>query len=354
MSGTYVNTSNNGTCEVYREGRDYVFVNENGTPARFRFVGRGQLQHNGTPGPTAFGRPDLDAFFDRNDGVAGVTFDDQLTPRMRQRASYAFTVSHQQSTNLIADPSYTPRFENRAAPFAFSDFRYNSFNDLRRHHLSYQADVRLANDASHGDQLLTVVADWDGERATLEDRLASTQVPASRNNTGVAVQHQAIWRRVVVTAGARVEHNESFGTAAVPRGSIVLVVHEAGTARDAALGETRVHVSGGLGIKEPTVLQSFSPSPFFRGNPDLLPERSRSVEAGVEQRFAGDRARVELRRATTAARVGRGASWRSRGRQISGFGGRGARRPGLAHLARHCSAAHEIRRRSRRSISTSA
>src|SRR5262249_8160643 len=41
-------------------------------------------------------------------------------------------------------------------------------------------------------------------------------------------------------------------------------------------------------------LQSFSPSPFFRGNPDLLPERSRSVEAGVEQRLAGDRARVAL------------------------------------------------------------
>jgi vitamin B12 transporter len=265
-----------------------------GGAATLRFVARGQLQHNGTPGPTAFGRPDLDAFFDRNDSVAGITFDDQLTPRVRQRASYAFTVSHQQSTNLIADPPYTPRFENRAAPFAFSDFRYNSFNNLHRHHLSYQADVRLANDASHGDQLLTVLADWDGERATLEDRLANTQVPASRNNAGVAVQHQAIWRRVVVTAGGRVEHNESFGTAAVPRGSIVFVVHEAGSARDAALGETRVHASGGLGIKEPTVLQSFSPSPFFRGNPDLLPERSRSVEAGVEQRFAGDRARVEL------------------------------------------------------------
>jgi len=47
--------------------------------------------------------------------------------------------------------------------------------------------------------------------------------------------------------------------------------------------------AGGLGIKEPTVLQSFSPSPFFRGNPNLLPERSRSAEVGVEQRFAGDR-----------------------------------------------------------------
>ena len=44
LSGTYVNTSNNGTCEVFRRGRDYVFVNENGTPARFRFVGPNQLR----------------------------------------------------------------------------------------------------------------------------------------------------------------------------------------------------------------------------------------------------------------------------------------------------------------------
>jgi vitamin B12 transporter len=265
-----------------------------GASATMRVVGRGQLQHNGTPGQTAFGRPDLDAFFDRNDSAAGVNLDHQLTSRVRQRASYAFTVSHQQSTNLIADPPYTPQFENRVAPFAFSDFRFNTFNNLHRHHLSYQADVRLADDASHGDQLLTVVADWDGERATLEDRLANTQVPASRDNAGIAVQHQAIWRRVVITVGGRVEHNESFGTAGVPRGSLVFVAHEAGTSRGAALGETRVRVSGGLGIKEPTVLQSFSPSPSFRGNPDLLPERSRSVEAGVEQRVAGDRARVEL------------------------------------------------------------
>jgi hypothetical protein len=44
LSGPYVNTSNGGACEVYRRGRDYVFVNENGTPARFRFVAPGQLR----------------------------------------------------------------------------------------------------------------------------------------------------------------------------------------------------------------------------------------------------------------------------------------------------------------------
>jgi outer membrane receptor protein involved in Fe transport len=41
------------------------------------------------------------------------------------------------------------------------------------------------------------------------------------------------------------------------------------------------------------MLESFSISPFFLGNPDLEPERSRSVEAGIDQRLAGDRVKVE-------------------------------------------------------------
>jgi len=263
-----------------------------GAAATLRVVGRAERQHNGTPGQTAFGRPDLDAFFERHDGVGGVTFDQQVTTRVRQRASYSLTVSHQQSTNLIADPPYTPAFEGRSAPFQFSDFLYDTFNTLKRHHASYQADIRLANDASHGSQLLTLLADYDGERATLDDRLAGASTPAARDNAGIAAQHQAVWRRVVATAGGRVEHNASFGNAAVPRGSVVYVAHEGADARG-PFGDTRLRAAAGLGIKEPTVLQSFSPSPFFRGNPDLVPERSRTVEAGIEQRLFHDRARVE-------------------------------------------------------------
>ena len=42
------------------------------------------------------------------------------------------------------------------------------------------------------------------------------------------------------------------------------------------------------------MLESFSLSPFFSGNPNLKPERSRSVELGLEQRVAHDRAKFEL------------------------------------------------------------
>ena len=255
-----------------------------------RFVGRAELGRNGTPGQTAFGRPDLDAFAKRHDGAGGVVFDQQLTPAVHQQASYSLAVSNQQSTNLVADPPYTPQYGDHVAPFPFTDFLYDTRTNLRRHHAGYQADVRLANSARSGDQLLTVLADWDGERATLEDLRAGTSRPASRDNAGVSVQHQAVWRRLVVIAGGRFEHNASFGDAFVPRGSVAFVVHEGG--RDPLFGATSVHAAAGKGIKEPTLVQSFSLSPFFLGNPDLAPERSRSIEVGVDQRLATDRARI--------------------------------------------------------------
>jgi vitamin B12 transporter len=261
-----------------------------GATATLRGIGRLEREHAGTPGQTAFERPDLDAFFERHDGVAGVSFDQQVTDRIRQRASYSAAVSHQESADLVLDPPYTPSYGSLSAPFRFTDFRFDSYNALTRHHAGYQADMRVANDGASGYQLLTALVDWDGERATLTDRLANASTPASRDNVGIAVQHQAQWRRLSATVGVRFEHNASFGDAGVPRGSMALVAHD-GTG---AFGATRVHAAAGRGIKEPTVLQSFSTSPFFLGNRDLLPERSRSVEAGVDQRLLADRVRVDV------------------------------------------------------------
>ena len=257
--------------------------------AVIRLVGRGELEHVGTPGPTAFGRPDRDAFFDRDDAAFGVTFEQTLRPSFRQRVAYSVATSAQTSTNLTTDPPYTAVYDGRTALFASSDFLNDTHGDLRRHHTSYQADLRLVH-ATAGDHRLTLLADWDGERATQENRLARTTTSNRRDNFGFAAQHQILWPRVFATVGARVEHNDSFGTEAVPRATLVYVARSA----RGALGDTRLKVGAGTGIKEPTMLESFSVSPFFRGNSDLHPERSRSVEAGIDQRFVNERAKVEV------------------------------------------------------------
>jgi outer membrane cobalamin receptor len=261
-----------------------------GSTATLRVIGRGELGHAGTPGTTAFGRPDLDAFSERRDGVGSVSFDQQINRVVRQRALYSRAASTQQSTNLILDPPYRATFEGRVASRLSTDFRNDSLTNLQRHHASYQADVRLASGGAGGNQLLTLLTDWDGERATLTDRLAGTETVNARDNFGASAQHQMLWPKVFVTLGGRIEHNDSFGTAAVPRATVVYVARSASH----AIGDTHFKASAGTGIKEPTMLESFSISPFARGNPNLKPERSRSAEIGIEQRFARDRAKVEL------------------------------------------------------------
>ena len=255
--------------------------------ARLRVIGRAERGRTGVPGQVAFGRPDLDAFYRRHDTIWGASFD-QSAGALHQRASYGLAASRQASTNLVLDAPYTPSFEGRTSPFQFSDFAYDSRSDLRRHHAGYQVDGTIVSRRA-GTHVETALVDWDGERATLRNGIAGTSVPATRNNVGVTLQHQALWSRVFVTAGVRLEHNASFGNATVPRLSAAWYLRTG----NGAVGTTRISASAGRAIKEPSILQSFSPNPYFLGNPDLLPERvTRAFETGIEQRLAKDRLRV--------------------------------------------------------------
>ena len=256
------------------------------TSLTLRLVGRVEQGHTGTPGATAFGRPDADAFFDRQDSTAGLTLEHRVSANWKQRVSYAYTRSRQQSTNLIADPDYVPTYGSATAPFAFSDFTYDSLNTLQRHFVTYQVDARFTGRVN---QFITALTDWDGERALLSDRMAHSSLPAARNNAGVSVQHQLVGRYGSVTSSLRVEHNDSFGNAWVPRVSAALIARTS----SGAIGSTTFKMNAGKGVKEPTILQSFSPNAFYLGNAELLPERARTWDAGLEQRFAGDRVRVE-------------------------------------------------------------
>ena len=55
-----------------------------------RLVGRTEFGRTGVPGATAFGRPDMDAFFDRRDGVIGTTLEHQISDRWQQRITFIF------------------------------------------------------------------------------------------------------------------------------------------------------------------------------------------------------------------------------------------------------------------------
>jgi len=114
---------------------------------------------------------------------------------------------------------------------------------------------------------------------------------ARRNNQAGFID--ARWRpisRLTLSAGARAEANTNFGTRVVPRVGAVYALRSS----NGFWGDTRARVSYGQGIEEPTIFESFSADPCNPGDPSLRPERSRTINVGVDQYFAADRFRVSV------------------------------------------------------------
>lgn len=102
------------------------------------------------------------------------------------------------------------------------------------------------------------------------------------------VQNAWRWKsRFFLTAGARYDEHSEFGGATTYR-----------LAGAWKLGSsTRLHSSFGTGFKAPTLVDLFFP---FFGNPGLEPERSSSVDAGVERRFLDGAATLDVTYFATA------------------------------------------------------
>ncbi|MCI0403737.1 MAG: TonB-dependent receptor [Acidobacteria bacterium] len=263
-----------------------------GEKTSLRAIFRGEFGRAGTPGQTAFGRPDSDSFFRRRDAFATLSLRNQTASFWEQHLRYSFAQSRQVSRDLFEDPPFVPAFDGSVAPFAFFDFPFDFLNLARRHQVSYQSDFRAgAAGRRSGLHFVTFAFEWDREDGSFGDRLfGGVPVEAGRDNLGWVVQHQAVWNRLTLTNGVRVEDNDSFGTAVVPRSSAAYLVRLGGE----SLGSTKLKLNFGLGIKEPSLFESFSGGPFVVGNPGLAPERVRSFDAGIEQRFWRDRGKLEV------------------------------------------------------------
>jgi vitamin B12 transporter len=155
-------------------------------------------------------------------------------------------------------------------------------NDTSRLSAGYQAEARAG--AYH---LLTLGADLEHEAGRIGSRSTPPPLEPTRTNFGAYLQDRVVMGgRAYLTLGGRVEHNDSYGTRAVPRAA--LAVRLRGGADAATL-----RASAGAGIKEPTFQESFGVSESAQGNPDLKPERSRSYDLGFERRLFGGRLRAE-------------------------------------------------------------
>jgi vitamin B12 transporter len=112
---------------------------------------------------------------------------------------------------------------------------------------------------------------------------------ARRNNQAGFLD--ARWQpvtRLTLSAGARAEGNSNFGTRVVPRAGVIYALRYS----QGFWGDTRARLAYGQGIEEPTVFESFSTDPCDPGNPGLRPERSRTLNIGLDQFFSASRFRV--------------------------------------------------------------
>jgi vitamin B12 transporter len=126
-----------------------------------------------------------------------------------------------------------------------------------------------------------------------------------RTNGGGFIEAQGRFLdRIYANAGLGIEHNALFGNVVTPRLSVAAYLHTASAAASSsatALGDTKLTVNAGKGIKASTIYQEQSSLYKFvqavpaSTRPHVDPigaERARSFDVGIEQGFWRNHARV--------------------------------------------------------------
>jgi len=143
---------------------------------------------------------------------------------------------------------------------------FNDRFDSRRDSAGLQGDIELRS-----GQLLTLGYDWLRDGGSVASPFSS--YAAARGNRAGFAQYQGRFGRNDLQAAVRHDDNDQFGS------------HDTGSVAwgvDATHG-LRFTASSGTAFKAPTFNELYYP---FYGNPDLRPETSRSIEAGVAQRLS--------------------------------------------------------------------
>jgi len=260
-SATYFSTQGQGPNDYFRNTAlsgafGWKFSNTN----QLRLSLRNDSNDGGEPGQTLLGILNPTNHFDQHDFFASLAWD--------------FSTGDHWQHRLMATDSYLRQSIDDL------DSGFSEINRFYRTGFEEQTTYSFP----HGGISL-------GYNYEVENGEPGGPLHVRRNNqAGYSEVRYQFGRRMTATAGGRAEANSSFGTRAVPRTGLAY------TARFGHdfWGATRLRTSYGLGIKEPTFIQSFEAGPCFPGNPNLRPERSTTFHAGVEQLLASDRLKVSV------------------------------------------------------------
>ena len=167
-----------------------------------------------------------------------------------------------------------------------SDFTsYDSFPDSYSTHdnragFEYQGDYseRSWTHSTFGYRL-------ENENGFVDDQDFPPEASGQRLQQDAYFQQQATLGRLNVIAGGRFVHNSAYGNTGVPRVALSFLALRGGN----VLSGTRLRFSYATGFMTPALYEVYGEPGFgYAPNPNLLPERTRAFEAGIEQKlFAG-------------------------------------------------------------------
>ena len=197
--------------------------------------------------------------------AVGIDAGYHLTPQAEARVSVASYDTHGLSIDQPNSPGDTNGY-------------YYSIPDRSRRR-SAELRVALALPAASSLTLGTrFEREWRFEAATSDNFGGSIDSAHTRNTSGVFAQLlSSPIAPLTTTLGARFERNDEFGD---------FFTYRAAASAEVAHG-TRVRASVGTAFREPSFLENYG-SAFVIGNRALNPERSLSLDAGIEQRMGPD------------------------------------------------------------------
>ena len=257
-------------------------------------------------GPIDFGSRDTGTAADTRDLSWHVDFSHRISSRVNHSAQVNYYKSYRLSADMIGDPTYqvyailagipgalfpnSPRLVRlldqptfaafrtgqqplglgqflATTPFGVSDFTSTTRSEFRRPAFRYQANATWG-----GDQLLSGGYDYERESDPLNPSFLV-------EDHAYFVQQQFKARdRWLATIGVRLDRNSHYGNSASPKLSLggFLLPYRKGP-----LSSVKVFSNIGRGIKNPQFGELYSTA-FTDGNPDLRPERARTIDAGAE------------------------------------------------------------------------
>lgn len=210
----------------------------------------------------------LGGFSNSQQFVYGASYQQPMTNWWNQ----SLTVSRQTET-LESAPGTTQR--NVLTGAVSTPFGSHSEINTLANRVEWQQNVQV------GKPLLLTAGyqfrDQQGENLNTSMNTTTFSNKTVSSHAGFAQAQLNLWDRVFATGGVRVDDYNVFGTATTYRATAGYFHQETGT---------KIRASYGTGFRAPTINQLFFPG---FGNTNLQPERSQSMDAGVDQYLLNNR-----------------------------------------------------------------